>query len=323
MSKIKENLSKFIQDLPKFLQDTGIKPLVIIGKSMNYFDPQIVVSLLVGIFLLWIYYQMPFLPFHAQVFAQVFPVPIKNEMEISGTITDWKGEKLDSAQVYFVPENYKKYVDDVKIKEKLPKGNYDIVVSTPQPYQKYGLGYVDVNDPNFEIKMPPGEGKIEGRVKDTDGRDVKNKIVCISGGSLRSEVCARTDSQGKYSFESIPAFSIGSAHLTVKVEGTNELTHVEEVKAYEVNKVEDIRIKTGEDPRITGVVTDRNSKPIPNILVLVDKKYSAITTAQGGFSIDLPTRKVYLLEVMWGNRTLYSKKINVNSDPFNYNIKLP
>jgi len=302
-----------------FLIDTDIRPLVLIGKIMKYFGTWIVVSFLLGVFLTYIYSQLPNAPFY----NDLFPRLAKGEMEITGVVTDWDRRELENAIAYIAPLEYRQNIDHGNVKVKLPKDKYEVIVVTRQDPNKHGFAFVDENRSSFNIKMPPGEGKIVGRVKDEEGKLRARKIVCVSGGQLKSEICARTDSEGKYSFETIPAFPLGSGHLTIKVENTDAEKSIPKIDAYMVNNIEDIVIKVAEDPTVTGVLTDRNGSPIPNIWVSVDNRYRAITSYDGRFSIAVPTTGVHSIEVWWGNRQLYRREVNINTDPFNHSIRLP
>lgn len=166
-------------------------------------------------------------------------------------------------------------------------------------------------------------GNVKGKVTDTEGRPKKGKIVCISGGGLKSETCKKTDSSGTFIFEEIPAFNPGTGYMKIQVANSNEERVIERVEPHRTNPIEEIRVPEGQDPLLIGSVVDRNGYPVVSAGVSVDGQYYAITAHDGRFSIALPVGGFHTLEIWWGNTRLLSTTVNVTSDPFNYDIRLP
>jgi hypothetical protein len=72
-------------------------------------------------------------------------------------------------------------------------------------------------------------GRVTGKVTDMEGRPKKGEVVCISGRLLKSEICKRTCDDGTFTFEDIPAISMGEGVMTVKLVGSGQEKVVETV----------------------------------------------------------------------------------------------
>jgi hypothetical protein len=307
-----------------FLIQTGWSPFVFIGKSMKFFGTWIVMAFLLGAICMYVYSRNVNLPYHYSLWppSTKSEGKVPEEMEISGTIRDWEGKLVDNTTVYVVPQSNLHTLIDGNVRLKVPKGlNYVLICKGQDPFQ-HASTWVSEQNKSFEVKLPPGVGRIKGKVTDMEGRPKKGKVVCISGGLVTSEICKRTHNDGAFIFEDIPAISLGQGVITVKLVGSGEEKVVEVVEPYRDNTVEEMRVPDGQDPLVTGTVKDRNGYPLVNAGVSIDGRYFSPTASDGRFAIAVPTRGSHTVEVWWRNAKVWSTAVNVTSDPFNYDIRL-
>jgi hypothetical protein len=291
---------------------------------MKFFGTRVVTAFLLGAIVTYVYSQYEFLPYHNTIWPSPEKKQVGSDMEISGDIKDWEGNPVNGAIAYVTPLEYKQSISKGKLAIKVPKGSYQILVCSiyDQSHHALAEGISEV-EKHFSVTMPPQVGNLKGRITDTDGNPKKGKIVCISGGGVRSEICKKTDDTGIFIFEGIPQCSPGTGHMKIQVANSNEERLITEFEPHRTNSIQDIKVAEGQDPLLIGSVVDRNGYPVVNAGISVDGQYYAITAQDGRFSVALPVGGIHTIEVWWGNTKVWSTTIYVGSDPFNYDIRLP
>jgi hypothetical protein len=320
------------KSFPDFLRDTNWRPLIILASGIEFFGSRIVISFLLGSVLggsaIYTYSQIPSLPFYNLLFpGTATQLPKSEKMTISGQVNDWQDRPLNNATAYLVPheaEQFLKPILDGKVNFNVPKGNYTVFVVTPSHSTRAEIVETD-SFPAFNIKIPPEMGSIQGQVIDEEKRFKKDVFVCIYGGLIAEERCKKTDKNGNYNFLSIPASNINLGYFTIKEQKSGQEVQIwlEDFKPYRVNIAPTIELSKEVDPLVIGVVKDRSGRPIPNIWVSIDRKYGTLTAYNGRFSISVPSPGTHTIEVRQGNRIYYRKSININTNPFSYDIQLP
>jgi hypothetical protein len=309
-----------------YLINSGYKPLVFIGKSMEYFGLRTIIAFIVGVMVTYAYSQIDKAPYHDVLFNKHPTQKSSEMMEISGFVKDWNGNPLSNATAYIVPSSNQVPIIDGKAKYTVPKGYYKVLVSTHQS-SKYAMFDVWENKPDtysFDLQMPPGVGSLHGKVVDRHGTPKQGKFVCIFGGSVTSRVCKQTDSKGEYLFDDIPEFSVGAGQIVVTECSSQISQTITNIAPHKINEIPDIQIIEGKDPIVFGTLRDRNNRPVSNIWVSIDRKYGTYTSYDGRFTISVPTGGQHRIEVWVGNRSspYYAVSLNINHNPFKFDIKL-
>ena len=76
--------------------------------------------------------------------------------------------------------------------------------------KKRGFGFLDMQLLTYLLALPalaqlaPGTGRISGAVKDPDQAAVSGSRVTLTNQQTKARVTAVTDSQGAYTFASVP-----------------------------------------------------------------------------------------------------------------------
>lgn len=315
-----------------FLIKTGLKPLVLIGQSIQFFGKGIVVSFLLGAgcgaISLYVFSNVGGGVIHNYLFPGKSKVSSSQEtLQITGQVKDWKDNPLKmSATAYFVPLEDQKPINEGIVDLKIPKGDYKVFIVTERDRNNYATTEIVESDPHthsLNLKLPPGVGGLQGQVIDADKNPKKGKFVCIYGGLLPESRCTKTDSSGKYKFSAIPASAIGMGYLTIREEQSGQEVRLETIQPYtNENYAPDIELPKQIDPIITGVVKDRRGQPVANVWVSIDRRYGTITSYDGRFRISIPSFGTHTIEVGAGDRPYYKKSINVNTKTFSYDIQL-
>jgi hypothetical protein len=296
------------------LIDSGVFPLSLMGKAMKYFGPSLVIAFLFGFFIACLYSRFDFLPLRDTLFSSTLP---KEDMSVSGHVTDWKGKPLQGAMVYTVPSKYQQLTrDDGIFNIKVTPQEYAVIVVDPQDDSKHVIH--NAPSENLIFKIPPESFRLEGTVTDR-GKPQNNREVKLSGGFLQNQLCATTDAEGKYIFDVVPAVSISESHLTIAVGGHSEPIE-DSIDAYTVKEF-NIKLDST-DPIVTGFVKDSRGTPVPNVRVAIDQRYGAITAYDGRYSINVPTLGSHIIQVWHGDQRLFETEIGIDKDNFTYDIGL-
>jgi hypothetical protein len=321
------------KSFPDFLRDTNWRPLIIFASGLEFFGSRIVISFLLGSLLggsaIYAYSQIPSLPFYKLLFSgTATQLPKPEEITISGQVNDWQEHPITDATAYLVPryeaERFLKPVINGKVDFKVPKGRYIVFVATPS-HSSYAEISETAKTPYFNIKIPPEAANLQGKVIDENKRLKKDIFVCISGGSLAEKRCTKTDKDGNYLFTAIPVHTRDLGYFTIEEQKSGQAVQilVEDFKPYQRNSAPPIELSKGVDPIVRGTVKDRIGRPVPNIWVSIDGKYGILTAYNGRFTISVPSPGTHTIEVRLGNRIYYRKSININTNPFSYDIQLP
>lgn len=309
------------KSLVDFLIDTGIRPFALLGQSVRFFGAVHVAVFLLGVAFTVGYSRIESAPYRDWIFAMPQMAP---QMEIRGAVKDWQGRPLNDADVYIAAQSLKPVIEeDGRFSQKVPVGNYQVIVIDPNDRSKHGIANVSPENLPIDVPVPPGVGRLKGTVRDKDGKPQSDKLVWLFGGPLVSDLCTKTDSEGGYVFESVGAFSEGWSHLHVKT-GNTEKT-IDEIVPYRTNSV-DISTKDS-DPLVTGTVRDVRGRPLPNLRVAIvsadgRRRFSSITAYDGTYSISVPTRGAYTMEVWLGRTVLRTQNLPLNEDHVRQDVQV-
>jgi hypothetical protein len=321
------------KSFPDFLRDTNWRPLIIIASGLEFFGSRIVISFLLGSLLggsaIYAYSQIPSLPFYKLLFSgTATQLPKPEEITISGQVNDWQEHPIQQATAYLVPryeaERFLKPVINGKVDFKVPKGRYVVFVATSS-HSTYTEISETAKTPYFNIKIPPEAANLQGKVIDENKRLKKDIFVCIHGGQLPEERCTKTDKDGNYTFTAIPIDLRVLGFFTIKEQKSGQEVQIllQDIQSYKSNTAPTIELSKEVDPVVMGTVKDRIGRPVPNIWVSIDGKYGILTAYNGRFTISVPSSGTHIIEVRQGNRIYYRKSININTNPFSYDIQLP
>jgi hypothetical protein len=305
--------------LVEFLVSTPFRPLIILGNAIKGFGLGTVVAFLLGAAATYGYSQFESAPFH--VFF--FPPPKIEEMTITGTVNDWDHRPVVSALAYVIPPGYTVSIIDGKFEMKAAKSNYTVLVTAMEDPSRFALAMVSPVESIFDMTIPPGLGSLAGHVEDSTGKSLVGSTVCVEGGSLPGERCVRTNSKGDYLLQDIPAYATGTkvSKITAYKDRRSSYVNATNVKPHITNLVE--KIIVGDDPMISGLVTDRNNYPIPNAWVSIDGQFTAVTSYDGRYAIAILHGGAHRIEVSLNNRVLYSQSINVTGESYVFDVRLP
>lgn len=190
----------------KFLIDSGYNPLAFLGKCMKYFGAKAVIVFFIGAASVYLYALFRPLPF------------VENEspcVTLKGEVRTLDGQPLtEDFQVGILEDIYGPF--------KSESGSFSLLVSKRETYgvvvwnrsyntfKLYGDMRAERKENHYELEdsivFPTGLGRVEGEVKDKDGRPVKGTVA--AGGR-----CATIREDGQFELTHVP---LGKVTLSVK-----------------------------------------------------------------------------------------------------------
>ncbi len=197
--------------------------------------------------------------------------------EVSGNVTDTNGNPLENVEVQIVDKNdptnvigpVKTDSDGNFITTKVPNGDYDVVVITPDGYKPVGPEEISVkNDSHKGLTFTPAPTEVTGNVTDTDKIPLENVEVQLVDKNDPTNVIGpvKTDSDGDFIVTNIP-----NGEYDVVVVTPDGYKPVTPIAITVANDDHGPLTFTPDASRVGGNVTDTDDTPLDGVEIqLVD-----------------------------------------------------
>ncbi len=279
-------------------------------------------------------------------------VTVGDSVNITGKLTDEKGNPIKGAEISV-------FIDGVEYPTTTDKyGKYSVAYTATEAGAKLVsvefvgndeyepdavaevLSVSEVEEPKINTTLtvnPIGDVtvgdsvNITGQLTDEDGNPIKGaKISVIVDGV---EYPTMTGKRGKYSV-SYTATEVGAKLVTVEFVGDDDYEPSAVAEVLSVSEVEEPKINTtltvnpigdvtvGDSVDITGKLTDKGGKPIPDALLLITVDgvdYNITTHKDGTYTLNVPTTTTgnKLVTVEYEGNDTYNPKATATMFPVN------